>query len=254
MKNMRNLWEKCSMELREWRHEKKELGKGTVLGILICWLFYDRIWIVMFIWPLLVPWMRQQREKRKWEERETLRKDVREMMQFVSNGLSVGYSLENALKAAYQDMKEAGGSEPGRLIRELEILTETIKVNSQADRLLLQMADRIDLEELRQFAEIVSIVKRSGGNLIEIVSRTAEHLGQSLQIKEEIRTVTAAKRMEKKVMSVMPYFILVYVRITNPGYFQVLYDTVPGILLSTVCLAALIAAGRWAERVIMIEI
>lgn len=55
-------------------------------------------------------------------------------------------------------------------------------------------------------------------------------------------------------MSVMPYFILVYVRITNPGYFQVLYDTVPGILLSTVCLAALIAAGRWAERVVMIEI
>ena len=109
-------------------------------------------------------------------------------------------------------------------------------------------------DELRQFAEIVSIVKRNGGNLIEILGRTAEHLSQSLQIKEEIKTVTAAKRMEKKVMSVMPYFILIYVRITNQGYFQVLYDTIPGMILSTVCLASLTAAGLWAERVVMIEI
>lgn len=254
MKNIRNLWKKCFVELKKWRFEKKELGKGAILGVLICWLFYDRIWIVIFMWPLLVPWMRHQREKQNREEKEKLRRDVREMMQFISNGLSVGYSLENALKAACQDMKAARGSSPGKLVKELEILTEAIKVNSQADQLLLKMADRINLEELHQFAQIVSIVKRSGGNLIEIISRTAEHLGQSIQIKEEIRTVTAAKRMEKKVMSIMPYVILIYVRMTNPGYFEVLYDTAPGILLSTVCLISLTAANLWAERVVMIEI
>lgn len=254
MNAIRNLWRKCFRELNLWKHEKKELGKGAALGILICWLFYDRIWLAAFLWPLLVPWMRHRRAYLAAREKEEIRRDVREMMLFVSNGLSVGYSLENALKAAYRDMKANRGDHPGKLVMELEVLTEALKLNAGADRLLLEMSERIDLEELRQFAEIVSIVKRNGGNLIEILGRTAEHLSQSLQIKEEIKTATAAKRMEKKVMSVMPYFILIYVRITNQGYFQVLYDTIPGMILSTVCLASLTAAGLWAERVVMIEI
>lgn len=65
------------------------------------------------------------------------------------------------------------------------------------DKLFLDMAERVDLEELYQFAQIVSIAKRSGGNLIEITTNTIEHLSQTIQIKEEIETMTAAKQMEK---------------------------------------------------------
>ena len=104
MNAIRNLWRKCFRELNLWKHEKKELGKGAALGILICWLFYDRIWLAAFLWPLLVPWMRHRRAYLAAREKEEIRRDVREMMLFVSNGLSVGYSLEHALKSAYRDM------------------------------------------------------------------------------------------------------------------------------------------------------
>ena len=71
--------------------------------------------------------------------------------------------------------------------------------------------------------------KKCGGNLIEITENTIEHLSQAIQTKEEIHTMIAAKQMEKKIMSVMPYFILLYVRISNPGYFDILYESFAGV-------------------------
>lgn len=64
----------------------------------------------------------------------------------------------------------------------------------------------------------------------------------------------AAKQMEKKIMSVMPYFILLYVRIANPGYFDILYESFAGVLVAVISLLCLWIADIWAERVTEIEI
>ena len=66
--------------------------------------------------------------------------------------------------------------------------------------------------------------------------------------------MTAAKQMEKRIMSVMPYFILLYVRAANPGYFDVLYNSFAGIVIATICLSVLWIADFWAERVTEIEV
>ncbi|MBU5459921.1 type II secretion system F family protein [Anaerostipes sp. MSJ-23] len=253
MQIMKHLWKEFPNEIRQWRYEKKQLLYGILLGLFICWLFYDRIFLIMFMAPFLFPWMKYQRKKKFKKQRENLRKDFREMMLLISNGLSVGYSMENALKMACAELKHQQQQDESLLVKELEMLTTSLKVNEPVDKRLLVMADRIQLEELAQFAEIVSIVRRNGGNLIEIIGKSADHLNQTMQIKEEIDTMTAAKRMEKKIMSIMPYGILLYVRLATPGYFENLYESIPGILLSTVSLALLAVANVWAERVVAIE-
>lgn len=140
------------------------------------------------------------------------------------------------------------------LAKELHLLINHLKINEPVDKLFLDMAERVDLEELYQFAQIVSIAKRSGGNLIEITTSTIEHLSQTIQIKEEIETMTAAKQMEKRIMTMMPYFILFYVRTANPGYFDILYKSFAGMIVVTISLICLWIADSWAERVIEIEV
>ena len=252
MRHIRDLWNKLRVEIRLWKYEKRDLISGIIYGCMVCWLFYDRLWILPWMLPLLIPWMRHRRKRRKQREKDQIRKEFREMMVSVGNSLSVGYSLENAMKTARDDLRMFQGE--GVLEKELYVLIVSLKMNEPVDKLLLNMAENVNLEELRQFAEIVAIVKKSGGNLIEIIGKTVDHLSQAMQLKEEIRTMTAAKQMEKRVMTVMPYAILVYVRIANPGYFQVLYESIPGEILSTVALICLWGADIWSERVIEVEI
>lgn len=252
MRRIRDLWSKLRKEIRLWKNEKGDLISGMLYGSIVCWLFYDRLWLLPGMAPLLIPWMQNRRKKRRQKEREHIRKEFREMMVSTGNSLSAGYSLENALKTAREDLSVF--QDEGVLKRELSVLILSLKMNEPVDKLLMEMSERVDLEELRQFAQIVSIVKKSGGNLIEIIGKTVDHLNQAMQLKEEIRTMTAEKQMEKRIMTWMPYGILAYVRTANPGYFEVLYESIPGVMLATAALFGLWGAGIWAEKVIEIEI
>ena len=252
MKHIRNLWNILRQEISQWKNEKKDLITGILYLIVIAWLFYDRMIVAILLCPLLFVWMRKQRNKNEYKKKEEIRRELREMMLSIGNSLSAGYSIENSLKAARRDLLMY--QKNSVLAKELQLLINRQELNEPVDKLLLEMADKVDLEELHQFAQIISIAKKSGGNLIEITAKTIGHLSQAIQIKEEIQTMTAAKQMEKKIMSVMPYFILLYVRIANPGYFSVLYESVAGGLIVTICLVCLWIADFWAERVIEIEV
>lgn len=252
MKHIKNLWNILRQEISQWRNEKKDLIMGSLYIAMISWLFYDRMIFMIFLTPFLFLWMRKQRIRCERKKIEVLRKEFREMMLSIGNSLSAGYSIENALKTARGDLLMY--EENSLLVKELHLLINRMKINEPVDKLLLDMAEQVNLEELYQFAQIVSIAKKSGGNLIEITANTIEHLSQAIQIKEEIETMTAAKQMEKRIMSVMPYFILFYVRVTNPGYFDILYESYAGMIIATISLVCLWIADLWAERVAWIEV
>lgn len=252
MKHIRNLWSVLKQEISQWKHEKKELVKGILYIVMIAWLFFDRMVFAILLMPYLLVFMKQQRIRKMHREKEKLRKEFREMMISVGNSLSAGYSIENALKTAKNDLEMY--EEHSLLAKELQLLINRLKMNEPVDKLLLDMAEHVDLEEFYQFTQVISIAKKSGGNLIEITENTIEHLSQSIQTKEEIHTMIAAKQMEKKIMTVMPYFILFYVRTANPGYFDILYKSFAGILVAAISLLCLWAADIWAERVTEIEI
>ena len=252
MKHIRNLWNLLKQEISLWKYEKQELVKGICYIVMIAWLFFDQIAFVILLIPYLFVFMKQQRIHKVHREKEKLRKEFREMMISIGNSLSAGYSIENALKTAKNDLERY--EEHSLLAKELQLLINKLKMNEPVDKLLFDMAEHVGLEEFYQFAQVISIAKKSGGNLIEITGNTIEHLSQAIQTKEEIHTMIAAKQMEKKIMSVMPYFILLYVRIANPGYFDILYESFAGVLVAVISLVCLWIADIWAERVTEIEI
>ena len=209
MKHIRNLWNLLKQEISLWKYEKQELVKGICYIVMIAWLFFDRIAFAILLIPYLFVFMKQQRIHKVHREKEKLRKEFREMMISIGNSLSAGYSIENALKTAKNDLEMY--EEHSLLAKELQLLINKLKMNEPVDNLLFDMAEHVGLEEFYQFAQVISIAKKSGGNLIEITENTIEHLSQAIQTKEEIHTMIAAKQMEKKIMSVMPYFILLSV-------------------------------------------
>ena len=60
--------------------------------------------------------------------------------------------------------------------------------------------------------------------------------------------MTAAKVFEQQVMSAVPFLIVLYIDITSPGFFDIMYETPGGRWVMTLCLGlygmALILAGQ----------
>ena len=140
------------------------------------------------------------------------------------------------------------------MIRELEWIQQQMKLQTSCDVLFASLAERTGMEEVRSFSVVLAIGRKQGGNLVQIMKRTAEHISKKIQIQMEMEQTIAGRMMEKNIMFVMPHFIVLYLRITNTSYMEILFSTLSGRLVMLSCLIALWAANKWADKIVRIEL
>ena len=83
-----------------------------------------------------------------------------------------------------------------------------------------------------------------------IIQTSARMLGDKIDIKKEIETTLAAKKAEQMVMSLMPAGIILYLKLTSPGFLGVLYGNPFGIAAMTLCLG-IYGFSYWLGRKIV---
>ena len=127
-------------------------------------------------------------------------------------------------------------------------------MNRSVEQALLDFALRSGLDDVKNFAEVFSTAKRSGGELVSIISHTADVIRDKVQVREEILTMTASKQFELKIMNLIPFFIVIYIDFTSPGFFQIMYTTGAGRILMTICMILYMIAYQTAKRIMEIEI
>lgn len=115
-------------------------------------------------------------------------------------------------------------------------------------------ARRSGLEDIQSFSEVFLAARKSGGELVRIIARTAEIIAEKIRIQEDIMTATAARRMEQRIMSAIPLLIVFYIELTSPGFFDLLYGTAAGRVVRTVCLGIYLGACSLSKRILEIRI
>lgn len=183
-------------------------------------------------------------------QQEELSIQFRECILAVSTSLQAGYSVENAFVECRQDMAFLYG-EKGLIVEEMDIVRRGLNINISLEELLQDMAMRSGCEEIAQFAQIFSIVKRNGGNMAAVIQSTADQIGRRIELKREIRMFLGGKKMEMGIMRIMPFGILLYVDMGTPGYFDSLYHNFTGMAIMTVCLLIYLTAyflGEWIMK------
>lgn len=224
-----------------------------VKGVIICYLFYDSykagLLLLPFVWLDYQSLKMEKIEKRK----QQLIKQFKEMMESLLTSLNAGYSLEHSFVEAKRDLSLL--FEPQAVIfKELNVIIEGLKVNIPLEEQLRDFGNRSGVEDIINFANVVMAAKKSGGNLIRIIEKTVHSISDKMAVEEEIKTMIAAKRLEERIMMIMPYGIIFYLRITNGEFLEVLYHNVLGVMLMTLFLVVIYIADLWARKIMEIRI
>ncbi len=235
----------------EWM---EALAVGIGLAGAVSYACY-RSWIifVLLVVPAVVvvpPYMRSMWQKKRLRQLEI---QFKEAIQLISASLSAGLSVENAVASAGRELELMYGPE-GMMCRELAHMVQQMKMNRPVEELMVEFAGRSGLEEVDNFARIFQIAKRSGGQLVPIIAHTVQIMNDRYQVKEEIRTLTASKQFEQKVMNVIPFLMIVYIDNTSPGFFDPMYTTAAGRGIMTACLAVYLLACWLAKRILDISV
>ncbi len=231
---------------------RKELFWGIISGIVALMvtavLFFNNLWFVIVMLPYLYLHLKGI-EKSKQEKRQSLaNSQFKDGMLALSASLGVGYSVENAFGEALFELENLYGKE-AVLVLEFREIVRKISLNENVEDALCAMADKIGLEDALYFAEVFRFAKRSGGNLMEIMRVTAKNISDKIEVKEEIGVVISGKKMEQKVMNMMPFGIIAYLRFGAYEFVAPLYGNVFGIVVMAVCLLAYLGARMLAEKI-----
>ena len=158
-------------------------------------------------------------EKKKYtEKRKTdLSLQFRELMNSLIASLGAGYSIENAFSRSYQDMIMLFG-EKSYIAPEISYMLKAIKNNRNIEDLLYDFGERSGVKDIKDFAEIFRIAKRSGGDMPYMIRQTVDIISDKIDA-------------------------------SSPGFFDSLYHNPFGIMIMTIVLVIYIFAYLLAEKI-----
>lgn len=194
-------------------------------------------------------WKQKQLCKKRRNELENQFKD---WLECVIVSLQSGNSVENAFIKAGKEMALFYG-EDADIRREMKEMNYLLENNVTLEKILLDLGNRSGSEDIRNFAEVFLIGKRSGGNLREIIESCCSVIVMKMDLEREIQTMIHGKVLELKVMCVVPFGIILYISISSPGYFSPLYHNVAGICIMTGCLLFYLGAVVMSAKIVKIE-
>lgn len=226
----------------------------SVLTIGLFAYFFYRSWIAfVLLLPFTGKLMKNRERSLAQKRRQELGEQFKDMILSVAANQKAGYSVENAVRESYRDLALLYGTE-SMICQEVRYMTAGLENNIVLEKLLYDFGRRSGHDDIMQFAEVFWIAKRSGGSMTEILGRTAAAIERKLETDKEIQVLLSAKKMEQKIMNLVPFLIISYISMTSPGFFDVLYHNAAGAVIMTGCLAVYLVSYRLSQKIVEIEV
>jgi tight adherence protein B len=156
-------------------------------------------------------WVNNKAKKRLGMVEEQLPDAVELMVR----SLRVGHPFSSAIQIVAKEVPDPLGTEFGMIADESAYgrdISESLK----------DLAERMDMQDLRFLAVAVTIQSQSGGNLAEILDGLAKVIRSRFRLFRRVKAITAEAKWSGLFLSMFPVGVLVVIQILKPDY----YDTV----------------------------
>lgn len=217
------------------------------------YLFYDNIAAAVLLSPYLYFFVKEKMRDFEEGQKRNLNIQFKDAILAVSFSLNAGYSMENSFRAAVNELIPMYGKQ-SVIVKEFENIVRRLENNENIENVLNDFANKSQVSDILYFAQVFQYAKRSGGDIIAIIKNTASTIRQKQEVENEIQTIISGKKLEQRVMEIMPFAIIAYLRLTSPEFITPLYGNVTGVVIMTVCLVVYFIADCIARRIVKISV
>lgn len=246
------------MDYRTYELSRKEKAKAVMLSTLVFmaegYLFFDTF-LLGAAGIILYPQIKKSASSYMADKRrQRLEKEFKDCLYSFSTSFSSGRHMKEAMKEAEMRLTEVYGKDSLMALELDRMVTLAESVRERDVDLWTDFANRSGMEDIENFALVYRSIYESGGNLTDVVSKAAGIITEKINVEGEIKSISSERKLEGRIIALMPVVILLFLKTTSPEYMEVLYTSVPGRIIMTAGFC-LIIAGIWLiERITSIEI
>ncbi len=138
-------------------------------------------------------------------------------VELMVRSLRVGHPFSSAIQIVAKEVADP-------LATEFGIIADEAAYGRDIGDALKDMAERLDLQDLRFLSVAVTIQQQSGGNLAEILAGLSRVIRARFRLFRRVKAITAEAKWSGKFLSAFPIVALIMINLLDPNYYDNVLD------------------------------
>lgn len=182
--------------------------------------------------------------KRKQKQMAT---DLLRAVIVMNNAFKSGKSTLQAIKIASDELD-------GPLKDEFRKMYLDMKYGLSVDTVFDRFAKRVEIDEAVYLSSSLTILNKTGGNIVEVFSSIERTLFDKKKLDEELKNVSSVPKLVVKFLIAIPVIFVIVIYILNPTFFNPLFNSVLGYIIIAIILIMFIIYILLLRRILKIEV
>jgi tight adherence protein B len=167
-------------------------------------------------------------------------------LQLMASSLRAGHSMLRAMDSVSQEAEAPTSEEFARLINET-------RVGRDIGEALDEIAERTASQDFAWVAQAIAIHREIGGNLAEVLDAVGHTIRERNAIRRQVQALSAEGKLSAIVLMSLPFGIIGFISMTNPGYLAGFFESLVGYAMLAVAAVMLTIGGFWLKNTVKIR-
>lgn len=138
-------------------------------------------------------------------------------IELMVRSLRVGHPFSAALQIVSKEIEDP-------LATEFGVISDEAAYGRDLGEALKDMAERLDMQDMRFLSVAVTIQQQSGGNLAEILAGLSKVIRARFRLFRRVKAITAEAKWSGKFLSAFPLLALIAINVMDPNYYDEVKD------------------------------
>ncbi len=155
---------------------------------------------------------------------DKIENDLLQAVIIMNNAFKSGRSIVQAISLV-------GNELPGIVGQQFIIMKKELSKGLSLDVVFKRFAERINIEEVNYLTASLTILNKTGGNIIKVFTSIENSLFMKKKLKLELKSLTSSSRIIMWVLFFIPVLYVFIISVLNPTYFDPFFKTPLGLML-----------------------
>lgn len=179
-------------------------------------------------------------------KKKRIENDMLQAIIIMNNAFKSGKSTIQAVEIASQKL-------PKPINLEFKRIHQELKYGLSIDVAFDRFAKRINIEEAEYLSSSLTILNKTGGNIIGVFNSIEKTLFDKKKLNEELKNSTTVSNLVTKILLFVPVLITLIIYILDPTYFTPFISSIPGIILLCIALIMFIIYAYILNKIVKVD-
>ena len=159
--------------------------------------------------------------------RSRIENDLLQAVIIMNNAFKSGRSIVQAIDLVGREL-------PGIIGNQFIIMKKELSKGLSLDVVFSRFASRVDVEEVNYLTASLSILNKTGGNIIKVFDAIENSLFMKKKLRLELESLTGSSKIIMWILFLIPIAYVLIISLLNPAYFDPFFNTTLGVILITI--------------------